>query len=250
MRSAVLIVVAGFWMSAGCKGKPKHRPPPQNLGTVDPNSKPTKSTGGEAPDIDLPHGTGKPPVKTTEPLPLKKLLELQGRTWNGFKNEPHAINPDKGMEVQHVTNDKPKITATITIAPCSEQSVLGPCKPMQLPLWQADVAHLKMMIPDELRAGAKFEIGLVKFHATDLIYTFQIGQTNGTFSKGSNAGMAYVAFTYSYILYFNDGVNQIRVVAEYKDAPMATVEDMQKLVAREDLENTAKGFFDAFTALW
>jgi hypothetical protein len=250
VRSVVLIVVAGLTVGAGCKGKPKHRPPPQNVGTVDPNSKATKSTGGPTPDIDLPHGTGKPPVKTTEPLPLKKLLELQGRTWKGFETKPHAINPDKGMEVQHITVDKPKITATITVAPCSEQSVLGPCKPMQLPLWQADEAHLKMMIPDELRADAKLEIGTVKFHDTDLIYTFQLGQTNGTFSKGSNAGMSYVAFTYAYILYFNDGVNQIRVVAEYKDAPMASVDEMQKIVPREDLENTAKGFFDAFTSLW
>jgi hypothetical protein len=250
VRSAVLILVAGSLIGAACKGKPKHRPPPENLGTVDPNSKPTKSPNTEAPDITLPHGTGKPPVKTTEPLPLKKLLELQGRTWKGFQVQPHAINPDKGMEVQHITEDKPKITATITVAPCSEQAVLGACKPMQLALWQADEAHLKMMIPDELRGDAKFEVGTVKFHTADLIYTFQVGQTNGTFSKGSNAGMAYVAFTYAYILYYNDGVNQIRVVAEYKDAPMASIAEMQKAVAREDLENTAKGFFDAFTALW
>jgi len=250
VRSVVLILVAVLFTFGGCKGKPKHRPPPENLGTVDPNSKPTKSPNTEAPDIALPHGTGKPPVKTTEPLPLKKLLELQGRTWKGFQIQPHAINPDKGTEVQHTTEDKPKITATITIAPCSEQAVLGPCKPLQLPLWQADTTHLKMMIPEQLRGDAKFEIGAVKFHTADLIYTFQLGQTNGTFDKGSNAGMAYVEFTYAYILYFNDGVNQIRVVAEYKDAPMANVAEMQKVVPREDLENTAKAFFDAFTALW
>jgi hypothetical protein len=249
VRSVVLIAVAALAFS-GCKGKPKHRPPPQNLGTVDPNSKPTKSAPTEAPDIDLPHGTGQPPVKTTEPLPLKTLLALQQRTWKGFQAVPHAINPDKGMEVQHITEDKPKITATVTVAPCSDAAVLGPCKPMQLALWQADEAHLKMMIPDELRSDAKFEVGTVKFHTADLIYTFQLGQTNGTFSKGSNAGMAYVAFTYAYIIYFNDGVNQIRVVAEYKDAPMANVGEMEKVVPREDLENTAKGFFDAFTGMW
>ena len=249
MRSVVLIAVAAL-VVPGCKGKPKHRPPPQNLGTVDPNSKPTKSAATEAPDIVLPRGTGKPPVKTTEPLSLKQLLELQQRTWKGFQAVPHPIDPVKGMEVQHITEDKPKISATVTIAPCSDQAVLGPCKPMQLPLWQADEAHLKMMIPDELRSDAKFEVGTVKFHTADLIYTFQLGQTNGTFTKGSNAGMAYTAFTYSYILYFNDGVNQIRVVAEYKDAPMANVSEMEKVVPREDLENTAKGFFDAFTAMW
>jgi len=248
VRSVVLISIAVAL--AGCKGKPKHRPPPSNLGTVDPNGKATKSPNTEAPDIELPRGTGKPPVKTTEPLPLKKLLELQTHAWKGFQVAPHAINPEKGMEVQHITEDKPRITATVTIAPCSEQAVLGPCKPMQLPLWQADAAHLKMMIPDELRSDAQFEVGLVKFHSTDLIYTFQLGLTNGTFTKGSNAGMSYTAFTYAYILYFNDGVNQIRVVAEYKGDPPAAAADLSKIVPREDLENTAKGFFDAFTQLW
>ncbi|HEY6038456.1 MAG TPA: hypothetical protein VIV58_29440, partial [Kofleriaceae bacterium] len=76
------------------------------------------------------------------------------------------------------------------------------------------------------------------------------GQTTGTFSKGSNAGMAYTAFTYAYILYFNDGVNQIRVVSEYKGDPLGNAAEMEKVVPRADLENTAKGFFDAFTAMW
>ena len=249
MRSVVVLIVLAASV-LGCKGKPKHRPPPQNAGAIDPNSKPTQSPNTEAPDIELPRGTGKPPVKTTEPLPLKKLLELQQRAWKGFQIQPHAINPEKGMEVQHVTEDKPKITATITIAPCSDQAVLGACKPIQLPLWQADAAHLKMLVPEELRSDAKFEVGLVKFHNTDLIYTFQLGQTTGTFSKGSNAGMAYTAFTYAYVLYYNDGVNQIRVIAEYKGDPLANVTEMQKVVPREDLENTAKAFFDAFTAMW
>ena len=141
MRSVVVLIVLAVSV-LGCKGKPKHRPPPQNVGAIDPTGKPTQSPNTEAPDIELPRGTGKPPVKTTEPLPLKKLLELQQRAWKGFQVQPHAINPDKGMEVQHITEDKPKITATITIAPCSDQAVLGACKPIQLPLWQADESHL------------------------------------------------------------------------------------------------------------
>ena len=33
-------------------------------------------------------------------------------------------------------------------------------------------------------------------------------------------------------------------------ADLPGVAEMQKIVPREDLENTAKSFFDAFTALW
>jgi hypothetical protein len=246
VSSIVLVVIA----LAACKGKPKHRPPPQNLNQIDPNGKPTATPSTTAPDIVLPHGTGKPPVKTTGPLPLKTLLGLQQIAWKGFQLLPHAINPVKGMEVQHITEDKPKISATITIAPCSTESVLGPCLPMLLPAWKATESHLKQMVPEELRGDALFEIGTVKFHETDLIYTYQFGQDRGVFTKGSNAGQSYVIFTYAYILYFNDGQNQIRVVAEFKDEAQETKELMQKLVSRDDLENTAKAFFDAFTAAW
>ena len=246
MRSALLVLVIA---AVACKGKPKHKPPPQNLGAIDPNAKASVTPNPELPDLVLPKGAGKP-VKTTEPLPLKKLLELQQLTWKGFQAEPHAINPAKGMEVRHTTADKPKIAATVTIAPCSAQAVLGPCAAMTLPAWQAREAELKKMIPEEIRAGAKFEIGTVKFHDTDLVYTFQLGETAGTIEKGSNAGQRYVAYTYAYILYFNDGVNQLRVVAEYKDEAPEKVDDFLKLTPRSDLENTAKGFFDAFTSQW
>lgn len=246
--SRVLVVLA--IALAACKGKPKHKPPPENLRQIDPNAKASVTPSSETPDLVLPKGNDKPPVKTTEALPLKKLLELQQLTWKGFKAEPHAINPTKGMEVRHITDDKPKIAATVTVAPCSAESVLGACSPMTVPAWQAREAELKKMVPDALRANAKFEIGTVKFHDTDLIYTFQLGQVSGTIDKGSNAGQHYVAYTYAYILYFNDGANQIRVVAEYKDDAPQRAEDLLKLTPRSDLENTAKGFFDAFTAQW
>lgn len=245
---AVLVVLAIAAVS--CKGKPKHKPPPQNVNQIDPNAKPSVTPNAEMPDLVLPHGTGKPPVKTTEALPLKKLLELQQLTWKGFKAEPHAINPAKGMEVRHVTQDKPTIAATVTIAPCTPEAVIGPCTPLNLPAWQAREADLKKIIPEAIRPTAKFEIGTVKFHETDLIYTFQLGEIAGTIEKGSNAGQRYVAYTYAYILYYNDGANQIRVVAEYKDQAPEKPEDLLALTPRADLENTAKGFFDAFTAQW
>ncbi len=247
MYRAVVVVAIAL---VACKGKPKHRPPPANLGSIDPNGRPSVTPSTQAPDIVLPSGTGKPPVKTTGPLPLKTLLALQQRTWKGFQVQPHAIDPDKGMEVRHITEDKPKIAATITVAPCSAESVLGPCLAMELPLWKATEAHLKLMLPERLRPTAQFEVGSVKFHGTNLIYTFQVGQESGTFSTGANAGKSFVEFSYAYILYYNDSQNQIRVVAEYKDEAQDTKELMEKAVPRGDLEATAQGFFDAFTQLW
>jgi hypothetical protein len=248
MRTALFVAIAML----GCKGKPKHRAPPANLTAVDPNAKPSSSQAANAaPDIVLPHGNGKPPVTTTEPLPLKTLLTIQQTSYKGFQNQPHAINPDRGTEVAYMTEDKPRIAATITIAPCSEQAVLGPCVPINLGTWTAKTADLKKMIPEELRdlPDTKFEVGVLKFHDTDIIYTFQVGETGGVKSTGSTAGLPYIAYTYAYVLYYNDGHNQIRVVAEFKDEGRPR-EQMTREVPRSDLEGTATGFFDATTQLW
>ena len=248
MRTALFAALAML----GCKGKPKHRPPPTNLTEVDPKAKPSSSQpGNAAPDIVLPRGNGKPPVKTTEPLSLKTLLTIQQTTYKGFQNQPHAINPDRGTELTYLTEDKPRLAATITIAPCSEQAVLGPCIPINLGTWTAKTADLKKMIPQELRdlPDTNFEVGSLKFHDTDIIYTFQLGQTGGVKSTGSAAGLPYIAYTYAYILYYNDGHNQIRVVAEFKDDGRPR-DQMTSEVPRADLEGTATGFFDATTQLW
>jgi hypothetical protein len=57
------------------------------------------------------------------------------------------------------------------------------------------------------------------------------------------------AFSDAYALYYNDGVNQIRVVAEYKDDP-TTREDMLAIAPKEDLERLAKAFLAAYTHAW
>jgi hypothetical protein len=249
MRTALFAAAIAM---LGCKGKPKHRPPPANLTEVDPRAKPTASLPANAPDIVLPHGNGKPPVKTTEPLPLKTLLAVQQMTYKGFQNQPHAINPDRGTEVTYLTEDKPRIAATITIAPCSEQAVLGACVPINLGTWTAKTGELKKMVPSELRdrPDTKFEVGVVKFHDTDLVYTFQLGQINGVKTTGSAAGLPFIAYTYAYILYYNDGHNQIRVVAEFKEEARQTPAEMTAEVPRADLAATATAFFDATTQLW
>ena len=64
-----------------------------------------------------------------------------------------------------------------------------------------------------------------------------------------DTGQPQGSYSNAYVLYFNDGINQIRVVAEYKDDAMSR-EDMLKVAPREDLEKLAKSFLDAFTHAW
>lgn len=254
MRSALFVVlIATTGLVLGCKQKPTHRPPPQEMTNVDPaKNKASSSAPPPAPDIQLPHGSGKPPMKTTGPISGDVLVVLGQQTWKGFQRVPHAANPAKGMEVQHITEDHPRIAATITIAPCAPTAVLGACKPMELAAWKASQPELEKLVPDKIREAkdTKFELGVVKFHETDLIYTFQLGQIEGVADKGPQKGAAYIAYTYAYTLYYNDGQNQIRVIAEYKDDARPTLAETAKAYARGDLEVTAQSFFDAMTAAW
>lgn len=250
MRTALFVAVIAI---AGCKGKPKHRPPPENLTQVDPNAKGSNTPPpAAAPDIELPHGDGSPPKQTIAPLSLAKMIGIQRIAYRGFQNQPHAINAERGSEVAYITEDRPKIVTTVTIAPCSDKAVLGLCVPINLGAWTARTNELKKVIPPDLRdrPDTKFEVGTVKFHDTDLIFTFQLGQTSGVKTTGSAAGMAYVEYTYAYILYYNDGHNQIRVVAELKDVANPSRDKMVAETPRGDLENTALAFFDATTQLW
>jgi hypothetical protein len=249
VRSALFVAVIAI---AGCKGKPKHRPPPENLTQVDPKAKPSTTPSPNAPDIVLPHGDGSPPKPTTAPLSMETMVAIQKVTYKGFQTQRHATNAEKGSEVAYITEDHPRISTTVTIAPCSDKAVLGPCVPIDLAAWTAKAGELKKMIPPDLRdlSETKFEVGLVKFHDTNLIATFQLGATTGVKSSGSNAGMPYFEYTYAYILYYNDGHNQIRVVTELKEDATAALDKMVAATPRSDLVATAQAFFDATTQLW
>ncbi|HEY0251812.1 MAG TPA: hypothetical protein VGC41_09810 [Kofleriaceae bacterium] len=232
----------------GCKGKPKHRPPPANLTT---GAATPGSAAATAPDIVIPSGNGKPPIATTAPLSAPEQIRLQQRAYKGFQNIPHAIGP-RGTELAYLTEDRPKIQTVITVAPCTKDAVLGECTPMNLDAWKAKTEELKKLLPKELRVASdtKFEVGTTVVNATPLIYTFQLGQTSGVLTEGSAAGTKYTVFSYAYTVYYNDGHNQIRVISEYKDQQLATVKDMIAQVPREDLEATAQGFWDATTQAW
>ena len=238
--------------SIGCKGKPKHRPPPGNTIVVDPKVKPSVGTPPPAPDIVIPHGDGKPPQKTTVPVTAQQMVDIAHLTFRGFATQPHAAKIDKGVEVSFVTEDKPRIAATVTIAPCGDKAVLGPCTPINLAAWTAKATDLKKIIPPALVSlpTTKFEVGVTKLNGVDVIYTFQLGLTAGVGTHGSANGKEYVEYSYAYVLYYNDGVNQIRVIAEVRDSSENTIDELVKETPRADLENVAQGFLDIMTQLW
>ena len=74
-----------------------------------------------------------------------------------------------------------------------------------------------------------------------MICTYQVGMAE-------KDGAFYYSDTY--VLYYNDGNNEIRVVASYVDDRPLSREAMLKMASKEDLGNVAKAFLDVFTQAW
>lgn len=232
VRTFLAIVV----LAIGCKGKPTHHSPPSNI------EQPVAGSGSgsaprAAPDIALPHGTGLPPIKTTKPVDVEIFNKLAKLTYTGFQFERRGN--DKVVELRHMTEDHPKILTTAVIKPCADD-----CTPIDLDKWKAKGDALKEFLAPDLRTAPDtvFEVAKTDINGAPMIYTYQLGQA---FKKDGSG-----TYTEMYVLYYNDGINQIRVESHYADDPLKSKEDLAKLVPKEDLENVAKGFMDAFTQAW
>jgi hypothetical protein len=230
--TAALLVLA----TSGCKDKPKHKAPPANAAT--PTAKPAEP-GAPAPDLELPPMTGGPPKKTTAPHTKADYEKLAKLEFPGFERRVRTVG-DKAFEVLQLTNGHPKYGATVTIQHCLD------CIPMDLEKWKAKTEDLKVLL-GRLKdtPGVLFEVGQTHLNGQPVIFTYQLGQ--GT--TGGDEGGAQTSFTNAYALYYNDGVNQVRVVAEYKDDPRP-VEEMKRIAPKEELQMLALSFMNAYTHAW
>lgn len=229
----VSLVVAGL----GCKDKPKRKAPPVNPST------PTAVAGGSgqpAPDLELPHSAeGGPPKKTTAPHTKADYERLEKLEFPGFTKQIRTVG-DKVFEVRQITNNRPKLWATVTIQPCLD------CVPMDPEKWKAKTEELKVLLgPLKDKPNVTFEVGVTNMAGQNVMYTYQFG--NGQ-SPGDEGG-AHSHFTNAIALYYNDGINQIRVVAEYKDDPVP-LEEMAKRAPKTDLQMLALSMLDVYTHAW
>lgn len=212
-----------------------------------------------APDIALPKASHRPPSKTTGPIDLATYDKLQRLSFPRFVARPRHKSAT-GVEIRQITEDHPRIWVTITIGPCQPQAILGDCTPMTLDNWRARIAELKAALLHPALIAAPdtvFEIGTAMLNGVAWIYQYQLGQTqpmSAAGASGSNVSdtrrQGEFAWSHAYVLFYNDGHNQIRVVAEYKDDPVGSKAEMAKVVTRADLENAAKAFADAYTQSW
>jgi hypothetical protein len=226
-------------LTGGCKDKPKRKAPPTNVGSAATGS--GSGSGGmrPAPDLILPRSAdGGPPKKKDKPLEKADFEKLDKLEYQGFTVEHRTVG-DKVLEVRQKTKDHPRLWATVTIQPCLD------CIPMDLTKWKAKEEELKVIM-GALKdvKGVESELGSTELGGATIIYHYYIG-----FGTKSGEGGGETMFGNAYVAYYNDGVNQIRVVAEYKDDP-ATVENLKKLASKEDLRALALSFMDVYTHAW
>lgn len=253
MRIAIAILAAVLAApAAGCKGKDKAKPTPVQPGTgtaagsQDPTTVQKLPPGDPAPPapnvLDLPKASGSGPVKTTKPLDKARYEKMSGLGYPGWEKDVRFLS-DKMLEVRYRTEARPILSVTILASPCFD------CMPPELPKWKAKEAALKNLLPPELRErkDTVFEVGEVKLAGAPLIFTYQLAVGLGPGEDQANKEGAY---SNAYVVYHNDGVNQIRVVAQYADYPVATREALADLAPREDLQKIALAFLDAYTHAW
>lgn len=200
-------------------------------GSADPNALPKGET------IKLYKGDGTPPKKTTKPIDQADFERLGKLDFAGFEKQDRTMG--KSFEVR-LTTPKPRLAVTATITPCFD------CLPMDLAKWQAKGDAMKLLLAEELRSlpDTIFELGKTELNGQPMIFTYQFAMLSGKDDNGPSG-----AYSNAYALYYNDGVNQFRVVAEYKD-DWQTREDLARIAPREDLEKLARAFMDAYTHAW
>jgi hypothetical protein len=222
-------------VTVGCKDKPTKKAPPANVGSAGAGSAGPRP----APDLILPRADGTPPKKTTKPHTKEDYDRLSKIEYPGFTKEVRTVG-DKVMEVRHKTKDHPRLWAVVTIKHCFD------CPPMELDKWKAHEAELKANTLETLKDSKDidWELGETELNGQKIMYVYQIGTGN---APGEGGGQ--FSFTNSYIAYFNDGVNEIRVVGTYKDDPV-NKEGLKKLAPKDDLRALALSFLDAFTHQW
>lgn len=192
--------------------------------------------------LSLPELAGTPPVKTTKPIDAAKARQLAKTDFESFTKDVRFAD-DKGVDLRYFTKARPTIAVNVTAMKCFD------CLPMQESKWKAKADALRYLIIPELkdREDTIWETGMTEIAGVPFAWTYhaayQVAMKDANGVTGS--------YGTAYAIYFNDGVNMIRVVAEYKDSDFPkSREAMVALTPKQDLEQIAKAFIDTFVHAW
>jgi len=234
--------------AVGCQSG-KSEPPPAAAraasGSSGPVASATADPAAPAPaHIKLPRSPATPVRRTTRPLDRDRLERLSAAAFPDFAREDHDTD-DGSVEVRHVTQTRPRLGVTVRIGPCTKSRA---CPAMDLAGWAARRDELARQLPKELvgRPDTRFEIGARALAGAAAIYTYQLGYSAGTDDKDQPS----IDYSDAYILYYNDGVNQIRVMAHYLDDAVGGIDQLLAIAPPEDLEKLAVAFASFYVHGW
>lgn len=235
-----LVVCLSLLVFAACQGKKSEGTATGSgsAGSAAGSAGSAAGSGSGEKTYTLPKSAGTPPKKTTAKLDSPDFKRMAAIDHPPFLKR--IRNTENAMDVRFST-ERPTIGTTVTITPCFT------CPPMELDKWKEREADLKFLLNEDLRnlPDTLWEIGTVDLHGQLLVYTYQVGHK---FGKDDN-GNPVSAYSDAYAIYFNDGVNQIRVVSEYQDSPVSR-EQMVAIAPKADLAKVALAFIDFYTHAW
>jgi hypothetical protein len=176
---------------------------------------------------------GTPPVKTTKPIDAAKAQELAKRDFPSWGREVRNAD-DKGVDLLYMSETHPIVVIAVNASKCFD------CLPMEESKWKAKSDALRYVIGPELKdhRDTTWEMGMTDIAGTPYAFTYHVAF--------DGAG----AYSTAYAVYYNDGVNMIRVIASYGDAPPKSRDAMVAWATRQNLEQVAKGFMDEFVHAW
>jgi hypothetical protein len=273
------VALLGLALGVGCQNAPAPPPPaPAPAPAPPPAASQTAPASGsatgfagesmqapapgaaEAGHVTLPRTANTPPHRTTRPLGHKELERLSALEFKDFDRQERGAT-DRFVEFRHSTKTRPILGVTITIEPCdppaparkaarkAARGVPGrTCAPMELDAWKARTDELKQFLSKQLvgRPDTRFEVGTREVLGAPAIYTYQLGAFFGKDERDQPVG----AYSDAYILYYNDGVNQIRVNACYLDDMIGGIDKLLAVAPPEDLEKLAVAFMSFYLHEW
>jgi hypothetical protein len=150
-----------------------------------------------------------------------------------------------GVQVRHTTRSRPHLAVSIAIGPCSARRA---CPAMDLASWNARQAELRGQLPDDLRdrPDTRFEIRARAIAGAPAIATYQLGHAGVVDDRHQPSA----DYTDAYALYYNDGINQIRVMAQYADDAVAGIRPLLAIAPPDDLEQLAVAFASFYLHAW
>lgn len=215
----------------------------------------------------LPKSPTGPLRRSRRPFTGKQLAWLSSFEFADFVREDGGTT-DEAFEIRHTTKTRPRLGVTVRIDHCPPAAPGGKrsgrsrhverekpvttdtraCTPMQLPLWQARSDELKQFMSSDLaaRSDTRFDIAARRLDGATAISTYQLGHLFALDDHNQTVTLSSTA----YALYYNDGVNRIRVMASYLDEAVPTRGQLVELAPPRDLEKMAVAFTRFYLHRW